>query len=135
MPADRTAGFRAAKIMLVGSDPKEILARRFKTAGFEVVKASDEREAMEQMRRGFFQSAVVVSAGSLLNVTETILNLRDLNRTMEIIILVAPFRKHSDRFLRQLLEHPIEGTRIMTRRQLQRQLYMSKRLAPPGGAV
>jgi hypothetical protein len=41
---------------------------------------------------------------------------------MEIIILVERRTKNSNRFLHQLLDHPIKGTNIMTRRQLQKQL-------------
>lgn len=125
------ADCRVAKIMLVGPDPKQILERRFRTAGYQVLTANDNKAAIEQMRHELFETAVLVSRGSLLNVTETIFNLQDLNRSMEIIILVAPFGQHSSRFLGQLLAHPIQGTRVMTRRQLQRELYTSKQLAPP----
>jgi hypothetical protein len=71
----------------------------------------------------------------LINVAETVFNLRDLNRSMEIIILVDRLGKQTNRFLRQLLEHPIEGTQILTRRQLQKQLHGAVEPAPPGGST
>jgi hypothetical protein len=52
-----------------------------------------------------------------------IFSLRDLNRSMEIIILVDRPAKHTNRLLRQLVLHPIAGTQIMTRRQLQKALH------------
>jgi 5S rRNA maturation endonuclease (ribonuclease M5) len=71
----------------------------------------------------------MVSTGSLINIAEMIFNLRDLNRSMEVIVLVDPQGKHTNRLLRQLLQHPIEGMQIMTRRQLQKALHGA---APPG---
>ncbi len=117
--------------MLVGIDNKQILEKRFQAAGCQVVKAGDNEAALDHARHEIFDTTVVVSRGSLINVTETIFNLRDLNGSMDIIILVERLGKQTNRFLRQLLEHPIEGTQIMTRRQLQKQLHE----APPGGSV
>ena len=111
---------RCGRIMLVGSDPKQILEKRFKSAGCQVVKVRDHEAAFDHVRREVFDTAVLVSRGSLINVAETIFNLRDLNGSMEIIVVVERLGKQINRFLRQLLEHPIEGTRIVTRRQLQR---------------
>ena len=118
--------------MLVGSDPKQILEKRFQSAGFQVVKVRDHEAAFDRVRRELFDTAVLVSRGSLINVAETIFNLRDLNGSMEIIVVVERLGKQINRFLRQLLEHPIEGTRIVTRRQLQRQLHTVANEAPPG---
>ena len=53
------------------------------------------------------------------------------NRSMEVIVLVDPQGKHTNRLLQQLLQHPIEGMQIMTRRQLQKALHGA---APPGRA-
>jgi hypothetical protein len=69
----------------------------------------------------------------LTDLAETIFNLRDLNHAMEIIILMNHRGRQAGRFLRQLLEHPIEGTRIVTRRQLQTQLRALLPQAPPRG--
>ena len=118
--------------MLVGSDPKQILERRFQAVGCQVVTVRDHEAAFDHVRHEAFDTAVLVSRGSLINVTETIFNLRDLNGSMEIIVVVERLGKQINRFLRQLLEHPIEGTRIVTRRQLQRQLHMVANEAPPG---
>ena len=120
--------------MLVGIDKNQILEKRLQAAGCRVVKAGDNEAALNHARHDIFDTTVVVSRGALINVTETIFNLRDLNGSMEIIILVDRLGKQSNRFLRQLLEHPIEGTQIMTRRQLQKQLHQAPP-APPGGSV
>ena len=121
--------------MLVGCDNKQILERRFQAAGTHVVKVTDNEAAFHHARHEAFDTTVLVSRGSLINVAETVFNLRDLNRSMEIIILVDRLGKQTNRFLRQLLEHPIEGTQILTRRQLQRQLHGAVAPAPPGGST
>lgn len=117
--------------MLVGIDNKQIVEKRLQAAGWRVLKVTDDEAALEHARHEIFDKAVMVSRGSLINVAETIFNLRDLNGSMEIIIVIDRLGKPTNRFLRQLLEHPIEGTRIMTRRQLQKLLHGAA-TAPPG---
>ena len=121
--------------MVVGSDHRQILEKRFKAAGCQVVKANDDKTAIDHARHETLNTAVLISSGSLINLTETIFNLRDLNRTMEIIVLVDRLGNHPNRFLRQLLEHPIEGTRIFTRRQLQKRLQAYLQQSPPGTSL
>jgi len=128
------ANSKVAKIMLVGSDYKQILEKRLKAAGCRVLKVNDNKAAIDHARHECLDTTVLVSGGSLINVAETIFNLRDLNGSMEIIILVDRLGRHSSRFLRQLIEHPISGTRILTRRQLQRLLHTSTSSSPPGGS-
>jgi hypothetical protein len=120
--------------MLVGIDNNHILEKRLQAAGCQVVKVNDEEAALNHARHEVFDKTVMVSRGSLISVAETIFNLRDLNSSMEIIVLVDRLGRQTNRFLRQLLEHPIEGTQIMTRRQLQRQLHRAP-AAPPGVPV
>ena len=106
--------------MLVGLDKKESLKRRLEGAGARVVQAGNGTAALDCARRQPLDAVVLVSTGALIDDAETAFNLRDLNRTMEIIILVH--RIERGRLLRHLLEHPIEGTRIVTRRMMQKQL-------------
>ena len=122
MNAVATKRHSAGKIMLIGTDHNQIIEKRLQATGCAVVRASGHEVALDIARHQLFDAAVLLSQGSLLNVTETVFNLRDLNQSMEIIILVQRRAKNSNRFLQQLLDHPIEGTNIMTRRQLQKQL-------------
>jgi len=116
---------KPGKMILVGFDHSQILERRFKAAGDDVLTVTDGMAAIDHARREPWDAAVLVSTGSLVNVADTAFNLRDLNRSMEIIILVNRLGPRSNRFLRPLLEHPIERTRVLTRRQLQRELRPS----------
>lgn len=132
MLMDSGANFGVTRIMLVGSDPHQTLEKRFKAAGYQVLKVNDNQSAIDYVRREALDTAVLVSQGSLINVAEAIFNLRDLNQNLEIIVLVDRLGNHPNRFLRQLLEHPIEGTRILTRRQLQKRLQAFLQQSPPG---
>jgi hypothetical protein len=121
MPEQALQG-RSARILLVGVDASQRLAQQLHAAGYVVVTANGNDEALEHARRERFDTAVLVSKGSLITVTEILFNLRDVSRSMEIIVLVDARHSWKDRFLRQLIDHPISGTSIMTRRELWKRL-------------
>ena len=114
------------KVILVGSEDETILEKRLRAAGCEVVTVTDGRTAFERVHREPFDGAVLVSRGLLITVTETIFNLRDINPSMEIIVVLDRKSRYSNRFLTQLLSHPIPGTKVLTRRQLQERLQAQK---------
>lgn len=114
---------RTEKVMVVGRDDKRIVERRFRAAGYDVVSAATGETALALARHQAHDQAVVLSQGSLINVTETVFNLRDLCPSMKVIVLLQRGNRTSNRFLRQLIDHPIEGSEIMTRRELQKQLH------------
>src|SRR3989304_3573808 len=114
------------KVILVGSDDETILEKRLRAAGCEVVTVTDGKTAFERVHREPFDGAVLVSRGLLLNVTETIFNLRDINPSMEIIVVLARGGKNANRYVRQLLSHPIAGTKVLTRRELQERLQTQR---------
>jgi hypothetical protein len=118
--AERIPNLR--KVILVGYGDETILEKRLRAAGCEVVTVTDGKTAFERVRREAFDGAVLVSRGLLINVTETIFNLRDINPSMEIIVVMDRGSGYWSRFLKQLLSQPIAGTRILTRRQLQERL-------------
>jgi len=68
----------------------------------------------------------LVARGSFINVTETIFNLRDINPSMEVIIVLDRGGKNANRYVRQLLSHPIAGTKVLTRRELQERLQAQR---------
>jgi hypothetical protein len=108
--------------MLVGLDEKEVLRRRLEAAGARVIRAGNGTAALDCARHQSLDAVVLVSTGALIDDAETAFNLRDLNRRMEIIIVVDRISPERGRLLRQLVEHPIAGTRVVTRRMMQKQL-------------
>ena len=132
MPLNQLGKGTGDKVMLVGCDHNKLLEKRFMAAGCDVIRVADNETAIDHARHEAFGKTVLVSRGSLINIAETVFNLRDLNPSMEIIVLVDRLGKPTNRFLKQLLEHPIEHTEILTRRQLQRRLHAAGPPAPPG---
>ena len=118
-----------AEILLIGADRKQIIEKRLQATGCHVMRSEDGSAALNLVRHHSFTVAVLLTRGSLLNAAETALNLRDLNRSLEVIVLIDRPAKDSNRYLRQLREHPIDGTKIMTRRQLQRYLHQDASLS------
>lgn len=125
MARQAVASANLGKILLVGLDYNQLLEKRFSAAGYEVVAVKDGAAAVESARQEPLIGAVVVSGTSLINMAETAFNLRDVNGSMQIIFVVDRRGGRTNKLLRQLVEHPIEGTQIFTRRQLQRQLHAS----------
>jgi hypothetical protein len=125
-------GWEPGKIMLIGLDQNRTLEKRFQIAGYQVLAIKEPDAAIDHARHELIDTAVVVSAGSLISDAEIIFNLRDFNPSMEIVVVIESRRKSSDRFLRQLVEHPIERTIILTRRELQKQLLAALPRSPAG---
>jgi DNA-binding response OmpR family regulator len=110
------------KIIVIGEDHSRALEKQLRTAGYDVISAVDRKAALAFTRHETIHRALVVSQGSLVNVTETVVCLKDLCPTMKIVILLHRATKPTNRFLRQMLDHPIEGSEIMTRRELRQHL-------------
>ena len=56
--------------------------------GCRIFKVENGNEAISRARREHFDSAVLVSTGKEMDLTETVLNLRDVTRTMKILVFV-----------------------------------------------
>ena len=110
------------KIMLIGMDRNNVQERRFRAAGYEVLCAANRQSALDCARHHALEGVVILSRRSTLSVAETILSLKDLCPVVKIILVLRPGAKPSDRFVRQLVNHPIQGSEIITRRELQKRL-------------
>jgi len=117
-----SARARRGKVMLIGADRNNVQERRFRAAGYDVVCAANRRSALDCVRNQTLESAVILSRGSILNVAETIISLKDLCPVIRIIVVLRLGAQSTDRFVRQLMEHPIQGSEIITRRELQKRL-------------
>lgn len=106
----------AARVMIVGADQDRLIEKRLRSVGCEVWHAARQEDALDYACHQPIQAAVLLEGRSLLDTVETAINLRDLSRIGEIIIVVKSGRRN--RSVRQLLDHPIEGSSIVTRRQL-----------------
>lgn len=75
------------KIMLVCSDAWAEVEECLLAVGHRVVKVRDGNFAVVRARREFFDTAVLVSTGKAIDLAETFFALRDINESMNIIII------------------------------------------------
>jgi hypothetical protein len=75
------------RVLLVCAEECAELEKKIGCSGCVVLKADDSFEAMSCARHQQLDAAILVSTGREMDVTETALNLGDINRSLEIIIL------------------------------------------------
>lgn len=75
------------KILLVCSEYRDDIETQLSRDGWLVVWANDSRMALAKVRRGWFDITVLISTGKEMDVTETLLTLRDMRPAMPIVVV------------------------------------------------
>ena len=75
------------RVLMIGANENSALTKRLRAMGAIVHIAIDGPTAVEDMRHGRFDAAVIVSTGNAMDVVETTLNLRELRPAMPIVII------------------------------------------------
>jgi hypothetical protein len=78
------------KIMVVCSDFNDNLATDSARDGWRLIWAYDGNTAISKARREKFDMIVLLSTGKEMDVTETLLNLRDIRESMPIVVITEP---------------------------------------------
>jgi hypothetical protein len=76
------------KILLVCSEPSNEVEEYLLSAGCWITKTKSGRAAVLQAKRENFGAIVLVSTGKDMDLAETAFNLRDVNPSVQIIIMV-----------------------------------------------
>ena len=74
-------------MMVVCSDFHDDLESHLVWEGWIVIWVYDAKTAIAKVRRERFNFTVLISTGKEMDVTETLLNLRDIRRSMPIVVV------------------------------------------------
>lgn len=111
------------KIMLVCAEGCHEVEKCLLSAGCRVVKLSSGEAAINRAQRENFDAAVLVSTGKAMDLAETVLNLRDVNGSLQIVVVTdREIIKKNDFLAKTLVAHPVPGTQLLTAAQLERQI-------------
>ena len=78
------------KILLVCSPDCNRVEQHLVHAGYGVTKVGEGTAAIERAKHELLNAAVLISTGKEMDLAETIFNLRDVNPSIEIIIIANP---------------------------------------------
>ena len=81
---------RTRKIMVVCSDFNDNLATDSARDGWRLIWVYDGKTAISKARREKFDMILLLSTGKEMDVTETLLNLRDIRESMPIVVVTEP---------------------------------------------
>jgi CheY-like chemotaxis protein len=77
------------KVLLVCSRDCGGVEENLRHAGYRVIKVADGSAAIERAKHEPLNAAVLISTGTKMDLAETVLNLKDINSSVEIIIVVG----------------------------------------------
>lgn len=104
---------KANKVMLVCSDPADLVDSYLRSVKAEIVKVKDGESAISHAHRSNFDLVIVFSTGKIMDEAETVLNLRDIRASAEIIMIREGCGSAAD-----VISHVFPNTRAMTLKSL-----------------
>jgi len=111
--------------MLVCSDACNEVEKCLLAAGCWVVKVNDGRGAVFQAEREIFDAAVLVSTGKEMDLAETVLNLRDISRSMQIIIVADRSDLDQSAIAREIIAQATPKTQVLSIGELENYLGLA----------
>jgi DNA-binding response OmpR family regulator len=99
------------RIMLVSSKPSEEVEKFLLATGCDVIKVDDGEAAIFQAQHAIFDMAIIVSTGKAMDLAETVFNLRDISRSMQIVVIAGG---HGIDEGAEIIAHAAPNTRALT---------------------
>jgi hypothetical protein len=119
------------KVLLVCAPECTHIEDRLLHAGCLVTKVAHGTAAVEGIKHSVINTVVLISTGSEMDLTETALNLRDVNASVEIIILADRETAEGKEHEANTIAHVIPKTRVLTMNQLDDYLKSARWKANP----
>ena len=104
---------RAKKMMVVCSESGDDLETRLICDGWNIIRAYDALAAIANAQRESFDLTVLISTGKEIDITETLFNLRDIRRSMPIVVVTDSRDDEANFPLQDLV--PLAHTKILPR--------------------
>ncbi len=113
---------RSKKILLVCSPLCTRVEDRLVHAGCHVTKIAQGAAALESVKHDVIDAVILISTGSEMDVTETALNLRDVDPSVEIIIIADRESTEDTVPETNTITYSIPKTKVLTASQLEHYL-------------
>jgi len=107
------------RVMLVCSETCDEVEKHLLAAGCWVVKVGDGQAAVSRARRELFDAAVVVSTGKTMDLAETVFNLRDINGSMQIVIVAEALGINQRVIAEEIISPCVPNTKVVTIQELE----------------
>jgi len=102
---------RPKKMMVVCSDFHDDLESHLVWEGWNVIWVYDAKTAIAKARRERFNLTVLISTGKEMDVTETLLNLRDIRSSMPIVVVTETGDGNEDLARQEIV--PLSNTKVL----------------------
>lgn len=108
--------------MVVGSELPQPLEEMLFATSVKVIFVPNGNKAIERAEREMFDAAVLVSTGEEMDLAETVLNLRDISDSMQLIILAGQTSMGDSPISKKTLAKVVSSASVMTTRELEKHL-------------
>ena len=110
------------KIMVIGSEIPRSLITTFQAAAHRVTRIPDGKLAVLRAQHEMFDAAILISTGEEMDLAETVLNLRDISDSMELIIVSDHRNTIKSAVPQKTLASLVSNATVMTTRELEKHL-------------
>ena len=111
---------RFEKIIVIGSEIPQSLNAIFQAKTSRVTNVPNGKMAVSRAQREMFDAAILISTGEEMDLTETVLNLSDISRSMELIILSDQSHPINSVIPKETLAGLVSNATVMTTQELKK---------------
>ncbi len=108
--------------MLVGSQIPNQLLQVILDTGASVTTLPSGKTAVSHAHHEIFDAAIIVSTGEEMDLAETVFNLRDVNSSMQVIIVAGHADANEGAISKEALVRLVPNTKVMTAQELKTHL-------------